>query len=232
MATIERALADEGPLTRPQLRERLDAAGVRTEGQALVHLLFLAAAARASSCAGRWSASEHAYVLVRDWLGPPAAGRPRRGAGRAGPPLPGRPRPGRRPRPRSLGGAAAARRPRRPGGDRLRAGRARGRPGRPRQAPAGRRAAAARACSAPSTRCCSAGPRASAVLGPHKRLVTINGIFRPFAMVDGRAVATWRLAGGEVTIEPLGQVTKKAAAALDADAADGGSWRRLAVRHS
>src|ERR1700712_3426734 len=34
--TIERALADQGPLTRPRLRERLDAAGVRTEGQALV----------------------------------------------------------------------------------------------------------------------------------------------------------------------------------------------------
>ena len=35
---IEHALADEGPLTRGQLRERITAAGVRTEGQALVHL--------------------------------------------------------------------------------------------------------------------------------------------------------------------------------------------------
>ena len=42
---IERSLAAEGPLTRKQLGERLDAAGVRTEGQALVHLLMLAAAA-------------------------------------------------------------------------------------------------------------------------------------------------------------------------------------------
>ena len=50
-------------------------------------------------------------------------------------------------------------------------------------------------------------------------LVTINGIFRPFALVDGRAVATWR-AGGKVTIEPLGKVTKKAAAALEADAGE------------
>ena len=57
------------------------------------------------------------------------------------------------------------------------------------------------------------------VVGPHKLLVTINGIFRPFALVDGRAVATWRYAGGKVTIEPLGKVTKKAAAALEADAA-------------
>jgi hypothetical protein len=57
------------------------------------------------------------------------------------------------------------------------------------------------------------------VVGPHKTLVTMNGIFRPFALVDGRAVATWRYAGGRVTIEHLGKVTKKAAAALEADAA-------------
>lgn len=56
------------------------------------------------------------------------------------------------------------------------------------------------------------------VVGPHKLLVTTNGIFRPFALVDGRAVATWRYAGGKVTIEPLGKVSKKAAAALETDA--------------
>jgi hypothetical protein len=56
------------------------------------------------------------------------------------------------------------------------------------------------------------------VVGPHKTLVTINGIFRPFALVDGRAVATWGYAGGEVTIEPLGKITRKATAALEVDA--------------
>src|SRR4029077_11158986 len=40
--TIEQALAEEGPLSRVELRERLDSAGVPTAGQALVHLLFLA----------------------------------------------------------------------------------------------------------------------------------------------------------------------------------------------
>jgi hypothetical protein len=50
-------------------------------------------------------------------------------------------------------------------------------------------------------------------------LVTDNGIFRPFAMVEGRAVGTWRLAGGKLTIERLAKVKKKDAAALDADAA-------------
>ena len=50
--------------------------------------------------------------------------------------------------------------------------------------------------------------------------MTINGIFRPFAMVKGRAAATWRLARGKVTIEPLGRIAKKAMAALEAEAAD------------
>ena len=69
METIERALADEGPLTRPQLRERLDAAGVPTAGQALVHLLFRTAM-RGITVRGPMVGKEHAYVLVRDWLGP------------------------------------------------------------------------------------------------------------------------------------------------------------------
>jgi Winged helix DNA-binding domain len=56
------------------------------------------------------------------------------------------------------------------------------------------------------------------IVGPHRMLVTTNGIFRPFALVDGRAVATWRFARGKVTIEPLRRVTKVAAKALEADA--------------
>ena len=39
---IAAALAAEGPLTRDQLRERLDDAGVPTSGQALVHVLLAA----------------------------------------------------------------------------------------------------------------------------------------------------------------------------------------------
>ncbi|HEX5984839.1 MAG TPA: crosslink repair DNA glycosylase YcaQ family protein, partial [Solirubrobacterales bacterium] len=56
------------------------------------------------------------------------------------------------------------------------------------------------------------------VVGPHKMLVTINGIFKPFALVDGRAVATWRIPAGKVAIEPLGKIAKKAMSALEADA--------------
>ncbi len=67
--TIERSLVEEGPLTRAQLRERLDSAGVPTEGQALVHLLFLATL-RGIAVRGPMAGREHAYVPVRDWLGP------------------------------------------------------------------------------------------------------------------------------------------------------------------
>lgn len=42
VSVIVRSLADEGPLTRVQLRDRIAAAGVRTQGQALIHLLMLA----------------------------------------------------------------------------------------------------------------------------------------------------------------------------------------------
>src|SRR3954453_20399840 len=40
--TLVRVLSDDGPLTRADLRARISAAGVRTEGQAFVHLVILA----------------------------------------------------------------------------------------------------------------------------------------------------------------------------------------------
>ena len=49
-------------------------------------------------------------------------------------------------------------------------------------------------------------------------LVTINGIFRPFALVEGRAVATWRFQRGKVEIEHLEQVPARTAAALEEEA--------------
>jgi hypothetical protein len=70
VAAIERALTDEGPLARTQLRERIDKAGVRTAGQALVHVLLLASL-RGVAVRGPMVGSQHAYVLVRDWLGEP-----------------------------------------------------------------------------------------------------------------------------------------------------------------
>jgi hypothetical protein len=70
VAVVERSLADEGPLTRTQLRERLAAAHVRTAGQALVHVLMLASL-RGVAVRGPMVGREHAYALVRDWLGEP-----------------------------------------------------------------------------------------------------------------------------------------------------------------
>jgi hypothetical protein len=216
--TIERALADEGPLTRPQLRERLDLAGVRTAGQALVQLLFLAAL-RGLTIRGPMAGKEHAFVLVRDWLGDQV------------------------PVEREAGLAELARRylvGHGPAGDRDLARWA----GLPlRDARAGLEAIAPQLrqrddglvdlAKRPSAEPLP-GPRLlgafdplllgwtsrEEIIGPHKFLVTDNGIFRPFALVNGRAVAVWRLLRGEVEIEPLGKVSKRASAALERDAAD------------
>jgi DNA glycosylase AlkZ-like len=58
------------------------------------------------------------------------------------------------------------------------------------------------------------------VLGPHQQLVTVNGLFRPFALVRGRAAASWSMPRGEVVIEPFGRLSKADAAALERDAED------------
>jgi DNA glycosylase AlkZ-like len=70
VAAIERALTEEGPLTRDELRARVAAARVPTDGQALVHLLMLACL-RAIAVRGPLRDSRHAYVLARDWIGSP-----------------------------------------------------------------------------------------------------------------------------------------------------------------
>jgi hypothetical protein len=71
---VERALADDGPLTRAQLAERIAAEGIRTEGQATPHLLMLAAL-RGIAVLGPLDDGGHAFALARDWLGtaPPSA---------------------------------------------------------------------------------------------------------------------------------------------------------------
>ena len=75
VACIERSLATEGPLLRAQLRERLADRGIRTEGQATVHLLF-AAVVRGVAVLGPVLAGGHAFAHAREWLGsgadPPA----------------------------------------------------------------------------------------------------------------------------------------------------------------
>jgi hypothetical protein len=216
LATIEKTLTEEGPLSGKDLRARLEGAGVRTEGQAFIHLMFLAAA-RGILVRGPMLGKQQAYVLVRDWLGKlkrvdretalaelarrylvghgPAddrdlarwAGLPLRDA-RAG-----------------LSAIATELEQREEGLVDLKQ----------RAAPA----------PLPPPRLLGAydplllgWTSRDEVVGPHKLLVTINGIFRPFALVEGRAVARWGLAGGKVRIEHLDQVRKKDAAALSDDA--------------
>jgi hypothetical protein len=65
---IARALADEGPLTRPELALRIAAHGIRTEGQATPHLLMLAAL-RGVAVLGPVDGGTQAFALARDWLG-------------------------------------------------------------------------------------------------------------------------------------------------------------------
>src|SRR3954447_15156730 len=62
------ALSSNGPLPRAALREHVRAAGVRTEGQALVHVLVLATL-RGLIVRGPMVGKEQACVLVHDWLG-------------------------------------------------------------------------------------------------------------------------------------------------------------------
>jgi hypothetical protein len=217
IAAIEKALVDEGPLTRVELREHLDSAGVRTEGQAMIHLLFLSAV-RGIAVRGPMIGKQHAYVLVRDWLG--------------GPP----------PVDREKALAELARRylvGHQPATDRDLAKWA----GLPlRDARAGLQAIASEleegedgllrlakrseSEEIPPPRLLGAfdpvllgWTSREEILGPHTNLVTRNGMFHPFAMANGRAVAKWGLAGGRLTLEPLQRLPAKVATALEADAA-------------
>jgi hypothetical protein len=56
-------------------------------------------------------------------------------------------------------------------------------------------------------------------VGDHSGVVTTNGIFRPVALVEGHVVATWRLAGGVLTIDYLERVPAAAHTALVEDGA-------------
>jgi hypothetical protein len=65
---IARMLEREGPLIRSEVAERLSRQGIRTEGQAIAHLVWLAAA-QGVICYGPDREGEQCFVLVRDWLG-------------------------------------------------------------------------------------------------------------------------------------------------------------------
>ena len=60
----------------------------------------------------------------------------------------------------------------------------------------------------------------AAILGPHQHIVTVNGLFRPFALVDGQAAGTWSWSGGEVAFEKFAELPAEIEDALAADARD------------
>jgi hypothetical protein len=224
VAVIERSLAREGPLTRAQLRDRIAAAGVRTEGQALVHVLVLASL-RGITVRGPVTDGEQAFVLVRDWLGPPPAaiGRDRAlaelarrylvGHGPAtdrdlakwsGLPL--------RDVRRGFAGIAAELSGREDGQTSL-AGDA---------GPAGHDRA-----GLPPPRLLGAfdplllgWASREPFLGGQEPAVVSGGVFRPFALVRGRAAGIWSIARDEVTLTPFAPLAAADKAALDLDAAD------------
>jgi hypothetical protein len=216
---IERALAAEGPLTRAQLRERIAAARVKTEGQALVHLLMLATL-RGLTVRGPMAGREHAYVLVRDWLGEPQS--VEREAALAE--LARRYLAGHAP--------AGARDLARWAGLPLRDARAgltaitpelRERADGLLELARRRRKAAAE----PPPRLLGAFDplllgwcSREEIVGANKMLVANNGLFRPFALVRGKAVGSWRLVKGEVALEPFGRLARDDRAALEEDARD------------
>ena len=51
-------------------------------------------------------------------------------------------------------------------------------------------------------------------------LVTAGGMFYPFAMVGGKAVARWKLSDGGLELDPFRRIAKADRAALEEDAED------------
>jgi hypothetical protein len=58
------------------------------------------------------------------------------------------------------------------------------------------------------------------LLARQERLITTNGIFRPFALVRGRAAASWTLRGGQPALHPFGRMRAADRRALEQDAAE------------
>ena len=65
---IAQMLEREGPLTRPEISERLKQKGVQVAGQAIAHLVWQAAAA-GLICYGPERDGKQCFVLVKDWIG-------------------------------------------------------------------------------------------------------------------------------------------------------------------
>ncbi len=218
VAVIAKSLAEHGPLTRLQLRDRMRAAGVRTEGQALVHILALASH-RGLVVRGPMAGKQHAVALTRDWLGEAKPiDRDRALAELARRFLAGH-------------GPASDRDLAQWAGVPLRDARAGmqgiGREVVERDGGMVSLASLKRAALIPRPRLLGSyepvllgWTSRVPILGEHVLKVTVEGVFRGFALVKGKGVATWSIRDGRVVIQPFGPVSAKDAAALKADADD------------
>lgn len=216
---VVRALGDRGPLTRGQLRDEVAATGVATAGQALVHVLMLASL-RGLIVRGPVVAGGQAFVLVRDWLGEPRpVDRDRSLAELARRYLAGHSPAtdrdlarwaglGLRDARRALDAIAGTLTRRQDGSFSLT-----GSPPAP-PLPAPR-------LLGPFDPLLMGWASREFVLGSNTTVVTTNGIFKPIALVGGRAVATWRMPGGEVVLEPFSKrLPAGAAQGIKAEARD------------
>ena len=218
VAAIESALAAAGPMTRSQLREVVAAADVPVAGQALVHLLFLSAI-RGLTVRGPVIGREQAFVLVRDWLGtqPAAIDRDTALSALARRFLAGHGPADERDLARWAGITLGdARRGLRAAGSDLQgSGGLLDLAGRP--PPHGRRRPRLLGGFDPLLH---GWVDRTPVLGGNQTIVTSNGIFRPFALVGGRAVATWTMPGGRVTLAPFGRIASAVLTDLEREARD------------
>jgi hypothetical protein len=201
LPVIRRMLSD-GPATRTQLRDALQRKGIPVAGQAVVHLLLKATLARIC-VRGPMAGREQAFVLVADWLGPQQSVDRTKALSELGS--------------RYLAGHG-------PSTDRDLA----------KWAGVGLRdaRAALEGLSPPTYDAPMPGPT---LLGPWDELllgwesradvlqgntsvVTVNGIFKPIALVRGRAVATWSVSTG--ALEPFAPLSATVTRALAKEWAD------------
>ena len=218
IAAIVKAIAADGPLTADSLRERVARTGVRSEGQALAHLLFKAAL-DGLVLRGPVVGRKQAYVLVSDWLGEQkpvdrAAALPeftRRYLAGHGPATE-----------RDLARWAAI-------------------PLRDVRAGLGAIASELEDLGDGLVDLRKRDPAADLseprllgafepsllgwtsredIVGKAPNLVTVGGMFYPFAMVRGRAVARWKRTDGGIELDPFRRIAKADRAALERDAED------------
>jgi hypothetical protein len=202
------AVHANGPQTRSELRRALDRARVPTEGQALVHVL-MASSLHHDLVRGPMRGNEHAFVSARAWLGPPPPPLERddalalltrrylAGHAPAGPEdlavWTGLPLTDARHAFEQSGVPKIRRTPR------------------PLPPPT---------LLGPFDPLLHGWASREPFVGEHRDIVTTNGLFRPIALVDGKAVATWTLSAGMLTITPLEALSSATRRALERDATD------------